>query len=77
MTDNRAFGYVYGGGDGRHDFFGIKTEKAVRHFKIFVVSEKSEVMNGKYVLSFMIQTGLLFFGRSVQTANICTQVFKK
>ena len=32
MTDNRAFGYVYGGGDGRHDFFGIKTEKAVRVF---------------------------------------------
>jgi len=29
ITDNRAFGYVYGIGEGKHKFFAIKTEKAV------------------------------------------------
>ena len=29
VSDARAFGYVYGPGDGTHKFFGIKTEKAV------------------------------------------------
>ena len=28
MTDNRAFGYVYGSPENGHRFFGIKTEKA-------------------------------------------------
>ncbi|ESO92381.1 hypothetical protein LOTGIDRAFT_87453, partial [Lottia gigantea] len=28
VTDSRAFGYVYGPGDGSHKFFAIKTEKA-------------------------------------------------
>ena len=28
-TDSRAFGYIYGPGDGTHQFFGVKTEKAV------------------------------------------------
>ncbi|ELU04988.1 hypothetical protein CAPTEDRAFT_38987, partial [Capitella teleta] len=27
-SDSRAFGYIYGPGDGSHHFFGIKTEKA-------------------------------------------------
>ena len=29
ITDSRAFGYVYGAGEGKHKFFAIKTEKAV------------------------------------------------
>ena len=29
MADPRAFGYIYGPGDGNHQFFAIKTEKAV------------------------------------------------
>ena len=29
VSDARAFGYIYGPGDGTHKFFGIKTEKAV------------------------------------------------
>ena len=28
MSDNRAFGYVYGSPENGHRFFGIKTEKA-------------------------------------------------
>ena len=28
MTDNRAFGYIYGSPENGHRFFGIKTEKA-------------------------------------------------
>ncbi|XP_069127080.1 disabled homolog 1-like isoform X2 [Argopecten irradians] len=28
VTDSRAFGYIFGVGDGTHKFFGIKTEKA-------------------------------------------------
>ena len=28
MTDNRAFGYIYGSPDNGHRFFGIKTERA-------------------------------------------------
>ena len=29
VSDARAFGYIYGPGDGTHKFFGIKTERAV------------------------------------------------
>jgi len=29
VSDARAFGYVYGCRDGRHQFYGIKTEKVV------------------------------------------------
>lgn len=28
MSDNRAFGYIYGSPENGHRFFGIKTEKA-------------------------------------------------
>ena len=28
-ADTRAFGYVYGPGDGTHHFYAIKTDKAV------------------------------------------------
>jgi len=31
VSDARAFGYVYGCRDGRHQFYGIKTEKVVSH----------------------------------------------
>ena len=37
MTDTRAFGYVYGGGDGKHDFFGIKTDKAVSTYLLHFI----------------------------------------
>ena len=30
LTDGRAFGYVFGAGEGKHKFFAIKTEKAVK-----------------------------------------------
>ena len=30
VTDSRAFGYIFGPGDGSHKFFGIKTANAVR-----------------------------------------------
>jgi hypothetical protein len=29
VSDTRAFGYVYGSAEGRHLFYGIKTEKVV------------------------------------------------
>jgi hypothetical protein len=29
VSDTRAFGYVYGSIEGRHLFYGIKTEKVV------------------------------------------------
>jgi len=32
VSDARAFGYVYGCRDGRHQFYGIKTEKVVCAF---------------------------------------------
>ena len=32
VTDSRAFGYIFGPGDGSHKFFGIKTANAVRFF---------------------------------------------
>ena len=37
VSDNRAFGYIYGPGDGTHKFFGIKTEKAVCWWYIITV----------------------------------------
>lgn len=30
-TDRRAFGYVYGADEGRHQFYGIKTAKAAEN----------------------------------------------
>lgn len=33
MTDNRAFGYIYGSPENGHRFFGIKTEKAAAQVK--------------------------------------------
>ena len=29
VNDARAFGYVYGPGEGKHEFYGIKTDKPV------------------------------------------------
>ena len=37
MSDNRAFGYIFGVGDGTHKFFAIKTEKAVRYLTLVQV----------------------------------------
>jgi len=34
--DSRAFGYVYRRDDGSHQFFGVKTEKAVGFGFIFL-----------------------------------------
>lgn len=30
LTDSRAFAYIYGPGDGTHQLYALKTEKAVR-----------------------------------------------
>ena len=38
MTDSRAFGYVYGAGEGKHKFYAIKTEKAV---SILILTRKA------------------------------------
>jgi len=34
VSDARAFGYVYGCRDGRHQFYGIKTEKVVWYSQV-------------------------------------------
>lgn len=31
LTDRRAFGYIFGAGEGKHSFFGIKTAKIAEH----------------------------------------------
>ncbi|XP_055956323.1 disabled homolog 1 isoform X2 [Patella vulgata] len=55
MTDSRAFGYIYGPGDGSHKFFGIKTEKAAENlvlslrdlFQVVYELKKKEVEEAK------------------------------
>ncbi|KAL3869910.1 hypothetical protein ACJMK2_042533 [Sinanodonta woodiana] len=55
MTDSRAFGYVYGVGDGTHKFFAIKTEKAAENlvlslrdlFQVVFEMKKKEMVEAK------------------------------
>ena len=55
MTDRRAFGYVYGLGDGKHQFFGIKTAKAAEQvvltlrdlFEVVYNMKKKEIEEAK------------------------------
>ncbi|KAK6188915.1 hypothetical protein SNE40_004994 [Patella caerulea] len=55
ITDSRAFGYIYGPGDGSHKFFGIKTEKAAENlvlslrdlFQVVYELKKKEVEDAK------------------------------
>ena len=43
--DSRAFGYVYGSGEGKHQFYGIKTEKVVSLFVQKMILQKSIPFN--------------------------------
>ena len=43
MSDNRAFGYIYGSPENGHRFFGIKTEKAAAQV-IFHTSRVNELI---------------------------------
>ncbi|XP_052776640.1 disabled homolog 1-like isoform X2 [Mya arenaria] len=55
ITDNRAFGYVYGAGEGKHKFFAIKTDKAAEAlvltlrdlFQVVYELKKQEVEDAK------------------------------
>ncbi|XP_045159881.2 disabled homolog 1-like isoform X2 [Mercenaria mercenaria] len=56
ITDARAFGYVYGAGEGKHKFFAIKTEKAAEAlvltlrdlFQVVYELKKQEVEDAKH-----------------------------
>lgn len=56
VTDSRAFGYVYGAGEGKHKFFAIKTEKAAEAlvltlrdlFQVVYEMKKKEVEDAKH-----------------------------
>ncbi|XP_060605198.1 disabled homolog 1-like isoform X2 [Ruditapes philippinarum] len=56
ITDARAFGYVYGAGEGKHKFFAIKTEKAAEAlvltlrdlFQVVYELKKKEVEDAKH-----------------------------
>ncbi|XP_041356909.1 disabled homolog 1-like isoform X3 [Gigantopelta aegis] len=55
MSDNRAFGYIFGVGDGTHKFFAIKTEKAAENlvltlrdlFEVVYEMKKKEMEEAK------------------------------
>ncbi|KAL4235740.1 leading edge cell differentiation [Mactra antiquata] len=56
ITDHRAFGYVFGAGEGKHKFFAIKTEKAAEAlvltlrdlFQVVYELKKKEVEDAKH-----------------------------
>ena len=58
MTDNRAFGYVYGSPENGHRFFGIKTEKAAGQvvvamrdlFQVVFEMKKKEIDEAKQTM---------------------------
>jgi len=56
VSDARAFGYVYGCRDGRHQFYGIKTEKVVCRL-LFSIQELTDHVHS-----------LLCFGSSCVTS---------
>ena len=55
QTDRRAFGYVLGIGEGKHQFFGIKTAKIAEHtvlalrdlFQVVYDMKKKEIEEAK------------------------------
>ena len=59
VSDARAFGYVYGCRDGRHQFYGIKTEKVVRLFAALKWRITSSSL--KFILSFFCSIWFISF----------------
>ena len=55
LTDRRAFGYIFGAGEGKHKFFGIKTAKIAEHlvlalrdlFQVVYDQKKKEMEEAK------------------------------
>ncbi|XP_033738475.1 disabled homolog 1-like isoform X2 [Pecten maximus] len=64
VTDSRAFGYIFGVGDGTHKFFGIKTEKAAEAlvltlrdlFQVVYEKKKKEMEEAKQKAEDEVQT---------------------